>query len=106
MELDHISFNVKDISRAVEWYRENLSAHVLYQDESWGLVKVGNSKIAFTLFNHHPPHIAVRINSYHDFPAGYDICEHRDGSRYVYQQDNDGNTIEWIYYPPNLSSNL
>ena len=99
MKLDHIALNVENIERSVSWYLENLDSEVLYQDDTWAMVKVGDSKIALTVKNQHPPHLGFEVDDIRKLP-----CEspkyHRDGSAYHYITDVDGNTIEFVYYPP------
>ena len=99
-EIDHVAINVDNIDRSVEWYIDKCSAEVLYKDDSWGLLKIGASKLALTLSHDHPPHIAISCNSTDRFPLSCEaIKTHRDGSKYLYTEDLDGNVIEWIYYP-------
>ena len=99
MNLDHIAIQVKNIQASSDWYRDNLKADVLYIDETWAMLKVGDVKLALTLASQHPPHWAVRINDEKDFPSNKEIGCHRDGSRYVYIEDPDGNVVEYVLYP-------
>ena len=96
--LDHIAINVTNIEESVCWYSKSMNFETIYQDDTWALLKNGDLKLALTLPNHHPPHIAIRVNDLSQIPDGK-IGEHRDGSKYLYQKDPDGNVIEWIYYP-------
>ena len=96
--LDHIAINVKDIDRSVIWYCSNFGFDIEYIDETWAMLKRGDTKLALTIPSQHPPHIAFQISDESSFPNGK-IKEHRDGSKYLYQEDPDGNVIEWIYYP-------
>ena len=98
MKFDHVALNVKNISSAVEWYQNEYCAEVVYHDDSWALVKIGETKIAFTLESHHPPHIGFCVESVADFPDGSEIGTHRDGSMYHYKTDPWGNTREFIKY--------
>ena len=97
MKLDHIAINVKNIETSVLWYIEELGATILYKDESWAMLGVGDTKIALTISSQHPPHFAFSVNTEEDIPSE-EIKKHRDGSRYVYKQDPDGNCIEWVCY--------
>ena len=96
--LDHIAIVVKNIEKSVLWYLENFNAKIKYQDETWAMLEVCNTSVALTLINQHPPHIAFKIDNESLFPEGLDIKMHRDGTKYVYQKDIDGNVIELIYY--------
>lgn len=102
IKFDHVAFVVPDISKAVEWYKETLDVTILYQDETWAIVSVYNTKIAFVLPNKHPVHVAFKINSKDDI--GYlnferDFNKHRDNSESIYLKDPFGNAIEWVIYP-------
>ena len=92
--LDHVALCVSDVSRSVEWYVSNAGAKVEYEDDTWAMVNVGGSKIAFVTEGHHPQHIAFRVSSTGDLGSNYK--KHRDGSTYVYSKDPDGNTVEFI----------
>ena len=94
--LDHIAINVKDIASSVEWYTENFDASVEYVDETWAMLNIGETKVALTISEQHPPHTAFRVESLEDL--GPDYREHRDGSCYVYIDDPSGNAIELIYW--------
>ena len=95
MQLDHVAICVNDIQASVEWYKLNLCASVLYSDETWAMLKIGETKLALTSKDQHPPHIAFLVDN---FENGKSVKQHRDGSNYIYKSDPDGNTIELIKY--------
>ena len=97
--LDHIAIQVSDISKSVEWYKNNLKATVAYCDESWAMLEISGIKLALTLPEQHPPHWAIKITDPTCFPNNKKIGRHRDGSQFVYIKDPDGNYIEYVYYP-------
>jgi len=47
----------------------------------------------------HAPHVAFTLSKWTEFPEGHEIKYQRDGSAYLYLEDIDGNTIEYIYWP-------
>mgnify|MGYP003112937725 FL=1 len=96
MHFDHVAVRVGHIQAAVNWYRSLFGATVIYQDENWSLLSVGDTKVALVLEDSHPPHFALRVNSQEDL---LEPAEHRDGSLYNYIVDPWGNTVELIYYP-------
>ena len=59
------------------------------------MVEVGRVKIALILKGTHPPHLALTQKC----PIPPDAKRHRDGSRYIYDTDPDGNVIERIWWP-------
>jgi catechol 2,3-dioxygenase-like lactoylglutathione lyase family enzyme len=101
MIYDHVAIKSSNIKRSVDWYAENWGAHVLYHDESWGLVMIGETKVSFVLPERHPPHICFEVCD--DFIA-QKLCNktfkpHRDGSSSCYVRDPDGNFIEFLRWP-------
>ena len=99
MQLDHVAVQVKDIDRAIEWYKENLDAQVHYADDTWAMLLVGDAtnccRVALVTATQHPPHIAFRVSSKKEL-AGGKVKVHRDGSSYIYKADSEGNVIELI----------
>jgi catechol 2,3-dioxygenase-like lactoylglutathione lyase family enzyme len=99
MKFDHVAVNVADIATSADWYKATLGALVLYQDSTWAFLEAGGVRIALTLKNQHPSHIAFDIGS--NPPAEFlqKAKRHRDGTVSRYITDPDGNAIEWIHYP-------
>ena len=95
MKVDHAAINVEDIPKSIEWYVKSFSAEVMYADETWAMLQIGQFKLALTVKSQHPPHLAFRVESLENET---EIKEHRDGTKYVYKTDPDGNTIELIEY--------
>tara|TARA_B100001250_G_C19800596_1_gene790861 strand:+ start:2237 stop:2500 length:264 start_codon:yes stop_codon:yes gene_type:complete len=83
----------------VKWYRDNLDARVLYKDKSWAILNCHGANIALTLSKQHPPHIGFELDSMKEFPNPELVKYHRDGVAYLYVDDIDGNTIEYVYRP-------
>lgn len=100
MKFDHVALNVTDIARSIEWYAETLGASVLYRDATWAFLEAGGVKIALTLEQQHPAHIAFDVGP--DPPEAFlaKARKHRDGSLSRYIVDPDGNAVEYIAYPP------
>lgn len=87
----------------MEWYRYNLGAKVVYEDATWALLNVGGGKIALTLPRQHPGHIAFDVGAAPTVEFLKTARKHRDGSLSKYGVDPDGNAIEWIYYPEQVT---
>ena len=103
MKADHVAFVVDDISKAIDWYQEHLEIDVLYQDETWGIIKIYDFKIAFVLPGKHPPHVAFEIKDKEELQtkilSNGSFKGHRDGSSSLYLKDPFGNAIEFVIYP-------
>jgi hypothetical protein len=87
----------------VKFYVERFGAVVLYADESWAFLKIGQGKLALVSPEQHPAHVALRVDlaSLEEAAkkAGKGIDVHRDGTRGIYVEDPGGNVVELIYYP-------
>ena len=86
-----------------EYLSENYSLskidiEIVYQDDTWAMVKIAGTKLAFVLPGQHPTHFAIQ-SELSEFPCDDDeIKQHRDNSSYFYLKDPYGNAIEWINY--------
>lgn len=102
MSLDHIAVKSDNISDSIKWYQDNLDAEILYEDETWGMVTVYGTKIAFVLEDMHPPHLCFEVskNKKAQLELEHEPFKyHRDGSSYLYIRDAAGNTIEYLVWP-------
>ena len=93
---DHVAICVENIDDTAIWYSKNVDATIDYIDKSWAMLDIKGTKLALTLHDHHPPHVAFCVDSLEEL--GPDYREHRDGSCYVYKMDPSGNIIELIYW--------
>jgi catechol 2,3-dioxygenase-like lactoylglutathione lyase family enzyme len=103
-EMDHVAVPCPNIARGVEFYVENFGAQVLYQDDTWAFLRLGQGKLALVTPTQHPPHVALRVDEKQLESAAQraekPIDSHRDGTRGIYVEDPFGNVIELICYPP------
>ncbi len=103
-ELDHVAIPSPDIAVSVRFYVENFGAQVLYQDDSWAFLKLGQGKLALVTPAQHPPHLALRVDEKTLESAAArahtTIDHHRDGTTGFYLDDPAGNSVELICYPP------
>ena len=103
-ELDHVAVPTPDIAAGVQFYVENFGAQVLYQDDTWAFLQLGQGKLALVTPTQHPPHVALRVDEATlqsaARKAGKSIDSHRDGTKGIYVSDPAGNAVELICYPP------
>jgi len=102
MKFDHTAINVENIDKSIKWYLGELGGEVIYQDESWGLINSAGVKIAFTLKDHHPPHMCFEIDASQKNRLelnGHKFKKHRDGSLSTYLKDIDNNYVEYLFWP-------
>lgn len=102
-EMDHVAILCPDIARGVRYYVENFGAQVLYEDETWAFLRLGQGKLALVTPAQHPPHVALRVDiqtlEIAARKAGKTVDTHRDGTRGIYVDDPHGNVVELICYP-------
>ena len=103
LPIDHVAVPSNDIARSVDYYKTEFGGEVLYQDETWAFLKMGDVKLALVTPSQHPPHVALRVDAdelkrRHE-ATGATLDEHRDGTKGLYLKDPDGNAIELICYP-------
>ncbi len=92
--LDHVALTVTDLQKCIDWYVENLGASIDYSDDTWAMLDISGIKVALTIPQQHPPHIAFTVDNVDKL--GPDPKRHRDGSYFRYVNDPEGNTIELI----------
>ena len=57
--IHHVAIQVNDIERALEWYSSNFNTEVVYQDDTWAMLRFDNIYLALVIPGQHPPHIAI-----------------------------------------------
>jgi catechol-2,3-dioxygenase len=102
---DHIAITTKNVRQSIEFYQKNFEGiEILYEDATWGLIKIGDFKLAFVTSSEHPPHISYRVATRDELEEyasqmGGEIKVHRDRSESFYIEDSSGNAVEIIWYP-------
>ena len=89
--LHHVAIQVEDIARSARWYQETFHVDVIYQDETWAMLRFKNIDLALVVPGEHPPHIAIESKQAECFGQ---LTLHRDGTQSVYTQDTEGNVLE------------
>ena len=92
-KIHHVAIQVNDIKVAVEWYQDKFDTKILYQDETWALIKFENLSLALVLPDQHPSHFAIENANAEKYG---ELTKHRDGTASVYINDPFGNSIEII----------
>jgi len=101
MKFDHVALVSKNIKNSITWYVNHWGASILYQDETWGLIELGKTKIAFVTPEQHPAHICFEVDQkfIEKKLSKKTFKSHRDGSSSCYINDVDGNFIEFLLWP-------
>ena len=92
-KIHHIAIQVKNISKSVDWYKQNFDVEVSYLDETWAMINFENTSLALVIPEEHPYHFAIESSSAESYG---NLTKHRDGTASVYIKDIDGNNVEMI----------
>ena len=92
-KIHHIAIQVQDISKSVEWYKNNFDVKVSYQDETWAMIDFENTSLALVKPEDHPFHFAIENEEAENYG---ELTKHRDGTASVYIRDIDGNNVEML----------
>jgi catechol 2,3-dioxygenase-like lactoylglutathione lyase family enzyme len=111
VKFDHVAQPVPNIAAALAWWQRTVpDAHVLYADETWGLLEAGGAKLAFVMADQHPHHLAFKVSAAElDRLAaahGAEISVHRDASRSFYLEAPGDARVEVIAYPDALEEDF
>jgi catechol 2,3-dioxygenase-like lactoylglutathione lyase family enzyme len=105
--VDHIAILVSDLDTSQQWYEENCSAELIFEDHKYKRMKMNNTTIALIDKKHYKhAHFGVLVDCVKEFPTGGKIVPHRDGTVGCYTEDPDGNMVEFIYYSPDMREKL
>ncbi|HTV48516.1 MAG TPA: VOC family protein [Phycisphaerae bacterium] len=101
--LDHVAVQTNDIAETAKFYVQEFGAEILYQDDSWAFLRLGQGKLALVNPKQHPAHVALRTTQEELETSakhfGKTIKTHRDGTTGIYLEDPAGNQVELICYP-------
>lgn len=92
-EIHHVAVQVDDIDEAIRWYQDHMRCEVEYRDETWGLLRLANLKLALVVKDQHPPHLAVAVEDADRYGR---LVMHRDGTASCYISDPSGNVLEML----------
>jgi len=104
VQFDHVAQPVPDIAAALAWWQRTVpGAHVLYADDTWGLIDAGGAKLAFVMADQHPHHLAFKVSGEElermAQEHGAVVAVHRDASRSFYLDAPGDARVEVIAYP-------
>jgi catechol-2,3-dioxygenase len=107
MNVDHIAIRVADLDKMQKWYENHVGAVLIFKDRYYRRMKMENTTIALIDEKRYPHnHIGFLVNKQEELPVVGVRTSHRDGTIGVYQQDPEGNTVEYIWYSKKTGSNM
>ena len=79
-DIDHVSIHVADLQRSVDFYQKMFGFSVVSQDQSGGIIRLGNTKVLVSL-NHGSPagivdHFAIGIPRFSRESAAHYLTQH------------------------------
>ena len=104
-KLDHVAIRVKDMARALEYYK-SLGFDCVWQSNDWSYFEEGIALLGLG-YNRADPHFAFHLESHDELQKkwnelvdmGYEWGKpyrHRDGTFSFYTRDPDGNQLEFL----------
>ena len=98
--IDHVAILVENIDVSQKWYEDNCGAVLVFEDQKYKRMSMGNVSIALIDKKHYKyAHIGIPVENYADLPSNSgEIVHHRDGTTGCYVKDPDGNVVEFIHY--------
>ncbi len=106
LSFDHVAIECNNIPQTIAFYKDLLGAiEILYEDQTWAFLKMGETKIALVSPGEHPPHNCFRVENREELmtmaeKVNRPVKVHRDQSESFYMTDPSGNAIEILWYPP------
>jgi len=103
MQFDHLAVPVEDVQGVMRWFQKiHPDTEVLYVDDEWCFLRVGETKLAFVQESQHPPHFAFSVSktvllqlaSQH----GQKIIQNRGDTLSFYITGPEGVCIEFVTY--------
>jgi len=103
LKFDHLAVPVADVRGSVRWFQSiHPDTEVLFEDEEWCFIRIGETKLAFVQENQHPSHFAFSV----DEPTlralasryGQEVVQYRADTLSFYMTGPEGVCIEFVTY--------
>lgn len=103
MQFDHLAIPVEDVQGVMQWFQSvHSDTEVLYADDEWCFLRIGETKLAFVHEEQHPPHFAFAVSEekLRELAQAYgkEIARHRDDTLSFYMAGPEGVCIEFVTY--------
>jgi catechol 2,3-dioxygenase-like lactoylglutathione lyase family enzyme len=95
-KIHHIAVQVINLTESIRWYVKEFDVEVVYQDDTWAMLKFENIQLALVLPDQHPGHFAIESKNASEYGQ---LKKHRDGTASIYIKDPAGNSIEMLELP-------
>lgn len=103
MRFDHLAVPVEDVRGVMRWFQSiHPDTEVLYSDDEWCFLRIGETKLAFVQETQHPPHFAFAVDepTLHELAVRYgqEVAQHRDDTLSFYMTGPEGVCVEFVTY--------
>jgi hypothetical protein len=103
MKFDHLAVPVENVEAVMNWFQTiHPDTEVLYVDEEWCFLRIGEQKLAFVQENQHPAHFAFTVSEPElrklALSYGQEIVQQRDDTLSFYMTGPEGVCVEFVTY--------
>ncbi len=107
MNFDHLAVPVENVKAVMRWFQSiHPDTEVLYVDDTWCFLRIGETKLAFVNESEHPPHFAFTVSESRlrelALEHGQEITQHREDTLSFYMTGPEGVCIEFVTYLRNF----
>ncbi|KKN39035.1 hypothetical protein LCGC14_0747590 [marine sediment metagenome] len=103
MRFDHLAVPVENVEAVMRWFQTiHPDTEVLYIDDEWCFLRIGEQKLAFVSEKQHPAHFAFAVSELElrklALTYGQEIAQHRDDTLSFYMTGPEGVCVEFVTY--------
>jgi hypothetical protein len=103
VKFDHLAVPVEDVAVVMRWFQTiHPDTEVLYSDDEWCFLRIGEQKLAFVNEDYHPPHFAFAVSESElrklALVHGQEVAQHRDDTLSFYTTGPEGVCVEFVTY--------
>ncbi len=103
MKFDHLAVPVENVEAVMRWFQTiHPDTEVLYIDDEWCFLRIGEQKLAFVHEDQHPAHFAFTVSELElrklALTYGQEIAQHRDDTLSFYMTGPEGVCVEFVTY--------
>ncbi len=103
MRFDHLAVPVSNVASVMAWFQTiHPDTEVLYADDTWCFLRLGDAKLAFVNESTHPAHFAFTVSEQElrelARTHGQKIVQYRDDTLSFYMTGPEKVCIEFVTY--------
>ena len=103
MKFDHLAVPVDNVEAVMNWFQTiHPDTEVLYVDDEWCFLKIGDQKLAFVQEKQHPAHFAFTVSEEElrklALSYGQEVEQNREDTLSFYMTGPEGVCVEFVTY--------